>query len=133
MTPTEARSLGRAIRTVRLEAGLTQLRLALAVGVSGSHMSMCERGQVPAARGRPAHPPTMNREQFAAIADALGCTAAYIADRAALSATTRVSLGLQPLGPSRTLVAGIAYDLTDAEADRAADFISGLIAARDLH
>ena len=54
MTPTEARSLGRAIRTVRLEAGLTQLRLALAVGVSGSHMSICERGQVPAARGRPA-------------------------------------------------------------------------------
>ena len=36
MTPTEARSLGRAIRTVRLEAGLTQLRLALAVGVSGA-------------------------------------------------------------------------------------------------
>ena len=74
----------------------------------------------------------MNREQLAAIAGALGCTPAHIADRAALSATTRVSLGLQPLGPSRTLVAGVSYDLSDAEADRVCDFIAGLIAARDL-
>ena len=50
----------------------------------------------------------------------------------ASTAATRVSLGLQPLGPSRTLVAGIAYDLTDAEAVRVADFIASLIAARDL-
>ncbi|MBM7232138.1 transcriptional regulator [Dietzia sp. HMSC21D01] len=132
MTPDEARSLGRAIRTVRHETGLTQLKLGLAAGVSGSQISIWERGQVPAARGRPAHPPTMNRQQLAAIAGALGCTAAHIADRAALSAATRVSLGLQPLGPSRTLVAGIAYDLTDAEAVRVADFIASLIAARDL-
>lgn len=132
MPPAEARSLGRAIRTVRLETGLTQLELSLAIGVSGSHMSIWERAQVPAARGRPAHP-TINREQIAAIAGALGCTAVHIADRSALTATTRVSLGLHPLGPSRTLVAGVAYVLTDAKADRVADFITGLIAGRDLH
>lgn len=36
-------------------------------------------------------------------------------------------------GPARTVVAGREFDLTDAEADRVADFITGLIAARDLH
>lgn len=35
MTPDEARSLGRAIRTVCLEAGLSQLKLAVAVDISG--------------------------------------------------------------------------------------------------
>lgn len=33
---------------------------------------------------------------------------------------------------ARTVVGGREFDLTDAEADRAADFITGLIAARDL-
>lgn len=67
-----------------------------------------------------------------AIADALDCTVAAILDRAALTAATRVSYGLDPLGPARTVVAGSEYDLTEAEAERVADFISGLIAARDL-
>lgn len=57
---------------------------------------------------------------------------ADIADRAALTANTRVLYGLEPLGPARTVVGGREFDLTDAEADRAADFITGLIAARDL-
>lgn len=51
---------------------------------------------------------------------------------AALTATTRVLYGLEPLGPARTVVAGREFDLTDAEADRVADFITGLIAARGL-
>ena len=88
---------------------------------------------VSAARGRPAHPPTISRDQLTAIAAALDCTVESIANRAALSATTRVLYGLEPLGPARTLVAGREFDLTDAEADRVADFITGLITARDLH
>lgn len=35
MTPDEARSLGRAIRTVRLEEGLPKLKLAVADDISG--------------------------------------------------------------------------------------------------
>ena len=132
MTPDEARSLGRAIRAVRLERGLSQLKLAVAIGASGGQVSIWERGQVPAGRGRVAHPPRMSREQLTAIADALSCTVESIADRAALSATTRVLYGLEPLGPARTVVGGQEFDLTDAEADRVADFITGLIAARDL-
>ena len=84
-------------------------------------------------RQRWAYAPTIPRGQLEAIAAALDCTVAAIADRAALSATTRVLYGLDPLGPARTLVAGQEYDLTDAEADRVADFIAGLITARDLH
>lgn len=88
------------------------------------------------------HNPTVIRDSAAdlraaghrvhAVAAALDCTVTAIADRAALAATTRVLYGLEPLGPTRTLVAGQEYDLTDAEADRVADFIAGLIAARDL-
>lgn len=133
MTPDEARSLGRAIRAARLETGLSQLKLAVAVGVSGGQVSIWERGQVSGARGRSAHPPTISRDQLEGIASALGCTVASIANRAALTATTRVLYGLQPLGPVRTLVAGQEYDLAEDEADRVADFISGLIAARNLH
>ena len=133
MTPEEARSLGRAIRAVRLARGLSQLKLAVAIGVSGGQISIWERGQVPAARGRQAHAPTIRRDQFEAIADVLGCSVEVIANRAALSAATRVLYGLDPLGPARTVVGGQEFDLTDVEADRVADFISGLIAARDLH
>lgn len=132
MTPDEARSLGRAIRAARTERGLTQTRAAFAIGVSPGQLGIWERGLVPAARGRDAHPPMITRDQLAAIADALDCTPAAIADRAALTASTRVLLGLEPLGPARTLVAGREWDLTDAEADRVADFITGLIAARHL-
>ena len=133
MTPDEARSLGRALSAVRREKGLSQLKLAVAVGVSGGQVGIWERGKVPAARGRPAHPPTIDRDKLAAIAAALGCTVEDIANRAALTATTRVLYGLEPLGPARTLVAGQEFDLTDDEADRVADFITGLIAARVLH
>lgn len=133
MTPDEARSLGRAIRAARLKRGLTQLRLAIAIGVSGGQLGLWERGRVPAARGRDAYAPTIPRDQLEAIAAALDSNVAAIADRAALSATTRVLYGLEPLGPARTVVAGQEYDLTDAEADRVADFIAGLITARDLH
>lgn len=132
MTPDEARSLGRAIRAVRLERGLSQLKLAVAIDVSGGQVSIWERGNVSAARGRPAHPPTIPRDRLEAIADTLDCTVAAILDRAALTAATRVLYGVDPLGPSRTLVAGYEYDLTDAEAERVADFITGLISARDL-
>lgn len=133
MTPEEARSLGRAIRAVRLARGLSQLKLAVAIGVSGGQISIWERGQVPATRGRQAHAPTIRRDQFEAIADVLGCSVEVIANRAALSAATRVLYGLDPLGPARTVVGGQEFDLTDVEADRVADFISGLIAARDLY
>ena len=54
-------------------------------------------------------------------------------DRAALSASTRLMFGLEPLGAARTVIGGQEYDLTDAEADKAAAFVAGLIAARDLH
>lgn len=133
MTPDEARSLGRAIKNARADAGLTQSKLAFAIGISVGHLGHLEKGRVPAARGREAHAPTISRTQLVAIATALGCTVEAIADRAALSATTRVLYGLEPLGPSRTRVGGRDYDLTDAEADRVADFIAGIIAARDLH
>lgn len=133
MNPDEARSLGRAIRATRLERGCSQLKLAVAIGVSGGQVGIWERGQVPAARGRSAHPPRISRDQFEAIAGALDCTVELIADRAALSATTRVLYGLEPLGPARTVVGGQEFDLTDAEADRVADFIAGLIASRDLY
>ncbi|MET3862547.1 transcriptional regulator with XRE-family HTH domain [Dietzia sp. 2505] len=132
MTPDEARSLGRAIGAARLEKGLSQLKLAVAVGVSGGQVSIWERGRVSASRGRPAHPPTISRDQLEAIARALNCSVASIADRAALTAATRILYGLEPLGPARTLVAGREFDLTDNEADRVADFITGLIAARSL-
>lgn len=132
MTPEEARSLGRAIRAARLERGISQLKLASAVGVAGGQVSLWERGQPPA-RGRPARPVVIRRDQLEAIAHALDCMVESIADRAALTPTTRVLYGLDPLGPARTPVAGREFDLTDAEADRAADFITGLITARGLH
>jgi transcriptional regulator with XRE-family HTH domain len=130
--PDEARSLGRAIRTVRIESGLTQLKLAVAVGVSAGQIGIWERGSVPAARGRAEHAPAITRDTLEAIATALGCRVETIADRAALTATTRLLYGLDPLGPARTIVGGREFDLTDAEADRVADFIAGLVAARDL-
>lgn len=133
MTPDEARSLGRAIRSARLERGLTQLKLAIAIGIGSGQVSNWERGRVPASRGRPTQPPTISRDQLTAIAAALDCPVESIADRAALSTTTRVLYGLDPLGPARTVVGGRHFDLTDAEADRATDFIAGLIAARELH
>lgn len=128
----EARSLGRAICSARLESGLTQLQLATAIGVSAGQVGTWERGRVSPARGRPAFVPRVSREQLEAVADALGCDVAAIADRAALSANTRVMLGLLPMGPARTVVGGIAYDLSDAEAARVKDFITGIIAARTL-
>lgn len=134
MTPDEARSLGRSIRVARQEKGLTQLKLAVAVGVKSPWISAWERGQSqPAAYAQSAPPVAISRDQLAAIAGALDCTVESIADRAALSATTRVLYGLDPLGPARTVVGGQEFDLTDAEADRVADFIAGLIAARGLH
>lgn len=132
MTPDEARSLGRAIRTVRIERGLTQLKLAVAVGVSAGQVGIWERGSVPAARGRAEHAPSIARATLESIAAALGCSVETIADRAALSATTRLLYGLEPLGPARTIVCGREFDLTDAESDRVLDFIAGLVAARDL-
>nr|WP_187701081.1 MULTISPECIES: helix-turn-helix transcriptional regulator [unclassified Dietzia] len=134
VTPDEARSLGRAIRAVRLERGLSQLKLAVAVGVKSPWISAWERGQSqPTAHGPAATPSALSRDQLAAIADALDCTVGDIADRAALSASTRLMFGLEPLGAARTVIGGQEYDLTDAEADKAAAFVAGLIAARDLH
>lgn len=133
MTPEEARSLGRAIRAARTDRGLNQIRLAFALGISAGQLGIWERGTVPAARGRAAHAPEISRDQLAALAAALDCSVESIADRAALTAATRVLYGLEPLGPARTLVGGQEFDLTDAEADRVADFITGLIAARHLH
>lgn len=128
----EARSLGRAICSARLEAGLTQLKLATAIGVGAGQVGIWERGRVSPSRGRPAFVPKVSREQLEAIAAALGCGVDAIADRAALSANTRVVLGLLPMGPDRTVVGGITYDLSDAELARVHDFIAGIIAARDL-
>ena len=134
MTPDEARSLGRAIRAVRLERGLSQLKLAVAVGVKSPWISAWERGQSkPTAHGPAATPSAISTDQLAALAEALGCTVGDIADRAALSANTRLMFGLDPLGAARTVIGGREYDLTDAEADKAAAFVAGLIAARDLH
>ena len=134
MTPDEARSLGRAIRAVRLERGLSQLKLAVAVGVNSPWISAWERGQSkPTAHGPAASPSAISRDQLAAIAEALDCTVSDIADRAALSASTRLIFGLEPLGAARTVIGGQEFDLTDAEADKAAAFVAGLIAARDLH
>ncbi|MCY1655733.1 MULTISPECIES: helix-turn-helix transcriptional regulator [unclassified Dietzia] len=134
MTPDEARSLGRAIRAARMEAGLTQLKLAVAIGVKSPWISAWERGQSQPTAYRQATPPAViSQDQLTAIAEALDCTIESIANRAALSAATRVLYGLEPLGPARTLVGGQRFDLTDAEADRVTDFITGLIAARDLH
>ena len=39
MTPDEARSLGRAIRAARMETGLAQLKLAVAIGVKSPWIS----------------------------------------------------------------------------------------------
>lgn len=133
MTPDEAQSLGRAIRAVRTESGLSQIKVAFTIGISVGQLGIWERGKIPAARGRSEHPPAIGRDQFAALANALDCTVADIADRAALTATTRERYGLDPLGPARTLVGGREFDLTDAEADRVTDFVAGLIAGRDLH
>ncbi len=57
MTPEEARSLGRAIRVVRLERGLSQLKLAVAAGFSAGQVGIGERGSVPGARGRAEYAP----------------------------------------------------------------------------
>ena len=132
MTPDEARSLGRAIRAVRLEHGLTQLKLAVAAGVSAGQIGIWERGKVPAARGREEHFPAITRQQLEGLAAAIGCPVETVADRAALSTTTRVLYGLEPLGPARTLVAGREFDLTDAETGRVLDFIAGIVAAREM-
>ncbi|ODQ84149.1 transcriptional regulator [Dietzia alimentaria] len=133
-TPDEARSLGRAIRAVRLEHGLSQLKLAVAIGVKSPWISAWERGQSkPTAHGPAATPSAISKDQLAAIADALDSTVGDIAARAALSASTRLMLGLEPLGAARTVIGGQEFDLTDAEADKAAAFVAGLIAARDLH
>lgn len=130
MRSDEAGSLGRAIGAVRRERGLTQLKLAKAVGVSVTKIGHWERAQVPEMHGVAAHHPELTRDQLSTIATALGCEPADIADRAALTATTRVALGLEPLGPARTVIAGHEIDLTDAEAERVLDFIAGLIAYR---
>lgn len=132
MTPDEARSLGRAIRAVRIEHGLTQLKLAVAVGMSAGQIGIWERGKVPAARGREEYSPAITRQQLEDLAAALGCSVETIADRAALSTTTRVLYGLEPLGPARTVVGGREFDLTDAEPGRVLDFIAGIVAAREL-
>ena len=134
MTPDEARSLGRAIRAARMAAGLTQLKLAVAIGVKSPWISAWERGQSkPTAHGPAASPSAISKDQLAALADALDCTVGDIADRAALSASTRLMFGLEPLGAARTVIGGQEFDLTDAEADKATAFVAGLIAARGLH
>ena len=97
-------------------------------------ISAWERGQSkPTAHGPAATPSAISMDQLAALAEALDCTVGDIADRAALSASTRLIFGLEPLGAARTVIGGQEYDLTDAEADKAAAFVAGLIAARDLH
>ena len=89
MTPDEARSLGRAIRAARMEAGLTQLKLAVAIGVKSPWISAWERGQSQPTAYRQATPPAViGRDQLTAIAEALDCTIESIANRAALSART---------------------------------------------
>lgn len=99
MTPDESRPLVRAIRSARRDKGLTQLKLGVAIGGSGGQASLWQQGRVPAARGRPAHPTTISRDQLAAIADALDCTPAAIADRAALTATPECSTDSNPSDP----------------------------------
>lgn len=73
----------------------------------------------PRCSGRPARPANVARDQLAAIAAALDCTIESTTNRAALSASTRVIHGLEPLGPASILVAGQEFDLTDDEADPA--------------
>ena len=53
---------GRAIRAVRLERGLSQLKLAVAADFRAGQIGIWERGKVPAARGRDAHAPTLTRQ-----------------------------------------------------------------------
>ena len=67
MRDDESRSLGRAIRAARLEAGLTQLKLAVAVGVSAGQIGVWERGRVSPARGRAAYVPEVSREQLLSL------------------------------------------------------------------
>ena len=64
MTPEEARSLGRAIQAARVEQGLTQIKLAVALCVSAGHVGIWEHGHVPAARGRPAKTYQLSRDQI---------------------------------------------------------------------
>ena len=59
MTPDEARSLGRAIRAARMAAGLTQLKLAVAIGVKSPWISAWERGQSQPTAYRQATPPAV--------------------------------------------------------------------------
>lgn len=115
MTPEEARSLGRAIRTARTERGMTQMKVAMKAGVSTGQLGIWERGNVPAARGRAAHPPTITRDQLESLATALDCSPADIADRAALTASSRVLYGLEPLGAFRTGVRATCVDLFPTE------------------
>lgn len=117
---------------MRVERGLTQLKAAVAVGVSAGHWGNWERGKIPAARGRAEHHPEISRTHLEAIASALDCEVFNIVDRAALTATTRVLYGLDPLGPARTIIGGREFDLTDQEADRVAAFALGLIAGREI-
>ena len=73
MTPDEARSLGRAIRAVRLERGLSQLKLAVAIGVKSPWISAWERGQSkPTAHGPAATPSAISKDQLAALATPRG-------------------------------------------------------------
>lgn len=133
MNDDEARSLGRAIRSVRIETGMTQLKLATAVGVGSGQIGIWERGYVPTARGSAAHPARISRDQLAAVAAALDCRIEHIVGRAVLSATSRLLFGVDPLGSAGTVVGGMEYDLTGPEVERVQAFIAGLIAARDLH
>lgn len=134
MTPDEARSLGRAIRAIRTERGLSQIKVAFTIGIGVGQLGIWGRGKVPAARGRAEHPPAITCDQLAALAAALDCTVADIANRAARTVAARVLYGLEPLGPGRTIVGGREFDLADADADadRVTDFIAGLTAGREL-
>lgn len=115
MNDDEARSLGRAIRSVRAETGMTQLKLATAVGVGSGQIGIWERGYVPTSRGSVAHSARISRDQLAAVAAALGCSVEHIVDRAVLSANARLLFGVEPLGPAGTVVGGLEHDLTGPE------------------
>lgn len=67
MTPDEAQSLGRAIRAIRTERGLSQIKVAFTIGISVGQLRIWERGKVPAARGRAEHPPAITCDQLAAL------------------------------------------------------------------
>ena len=128
----EARSLGRAITRARKERGLSQLRLAHAAGLGNTRIGALERGGYLRRGGGQPSVVQIARGELDTVAAALDTTSEVLASRADLTPETRTALGLPALGEQGTLVDGRTWDLTAGEAARVADFIRGLIAARDL-